>query len=202
MRAILKLIAIAGVVAVIGLGQRPELLAGGGLGLVAAAVLIRRWDRKVIATAPRETVVVAALEPPLDLVEDLEGMTVPARMSEQDAYELHQRYAPNFDQQAAVQRHIERFGDERYTPEQSLGGFDPERYMQARSYADAFDQQLAQARRTMKYEVPQPRTVVARVPRLARGSEQHMPRPQGLDSEPDGWDPHKPASVTGMRRVK
>jgi hypothetical protein len=186
MRTIGKLIAVAAVVAILGLGQRIELLAGGALALVLVAVVIRSSDRKRVL---RSTIEVAALEAPIDLAEDLEGMTVPAKMSAEDAQALHDRYAPSFDQQLAITRHVDRYGDETYDPADSVTHYDPAAYAQARSYADAFDQQLARGRRTMLYDAPKP-------PKLARGSAQR------LESAPSGWDPHKPASVTGMRRVK
>jgi hypothetical protein len=190
MRTIGKLLAVAAVVAILGLGQRIELLAGGALGLLIVAVLIARSDRSQRDRRRRPTIEVAPLDVPRELAEDLEGMTVPAKMSAQDALELHQRYAPSFDQQLAVNRHIDQYGDETYDAADSATHYDPEAYAQARAYADLFDQQLSRGRRTMLYQAVKP-------PRLARGSE-----PQILESTPSGWDPHKPASVTGMRRVK
>jgi hypothetical protein len=196
MRAIGKLIAVVVVVAILGLGQRIELLAGGAMLLIATAIVIRRSDRKAaLAARSRPTAEVIPLEAPLGMHEDLEGMTVPAPMSAEAAIDLHHRYAPSFDQQLALNRHLEEFGDEQYDPADSATHYDPQAYAEARAYADAFEAQLARGRRTLRYDAPSPPRE-----RFPRGSEQHMPR--RLEPSPSGWDPHKPASVTGMRRVK
>ena len=194
MRVIGKLFGVAVVIAILGLGQRIELLAGGALLLVAVAIVIARSDRKPAPSA-RMTAEVVPLEPPRELAEDLEGMTVPAQMTAEAAAELHQRYAPAFDQQLAINRHLERYGDEQYDPADSATHYDPGAYAEARAYADAFEHQLARGRRTMQYSAPKPPRE-----RFPRGSEPVLTR--RLEASPSGWDPHKPASVTGMRRVK
>ena len=197
MRAICELLAVAGVVAILGLGERPELLGGGVLLLVVIAVVLRRADQvRIEVNKTATTLEVRTLVAPLDLEQDLEGKTVPAPITPEAAYEMHQRYAPAFDQQLALAKHLERHGDERYAPAPNEPSFDPERYARGRTYADAFDRQL-ERRRTRRYEVVQPR--------LARGSvpEPGMnPYAEQLAPEPAGWDPHRPPSVTAMRRLK
>lgn len=211
MRAIVKLIAVIAVVGVFSLDRRVEFAASGAVLLVIVAFVIRRIDRTdriAAAPAPRVTLEVVPLQAPRDLDDDIEGMTVPARMSDAAAYELHERYAPTFDQQLALNRHLERHGDEHHAPDADQRAFDQHRYEQAQQYARAFDEQLAARARAPRVPAMRAQTqayaAVTPPRRIARGSYTPGSYDQEarLAAEPTGWDPHHPPSVTGMRRVK
>ncbi len=154
MRALLKLLAAM-------FHRRPRTLA-----LPEPTVIEREPDQAAA------TLHVIPLPPPVVIADDVEGLTVRAPLSHEEAYEMHARYAPAFDQQAAVNRYVERHGDEIAAspdevavPQHDPPSFDQHRYANALQYADAFEQQLAaQRRRTQAYELAQPRG------RIARGS--------------------------------
>ncbi|MEO8700151.1 MAG: hypothetical protein ABI867_08910 [Kofleriaceae bacterium] len=209
MRAIVKLVAVVAVVAMFSLDRRVEFALSGAALLVIVAVLIRRIDRSDAAfdepIQARVTLEVVPLQAPRDLHDDVEGMTVPARITDHAAYELHQRYAPAFDRQLAVNRHIDRHGDDGRLLESQHPDFDQHRYEQAQQYARAFDEQLAARARQPRMPTMRAQTqayaAVTPPRRIARGSYSQFERDE-LAAKPAGWDPHHPPSVTGMRRVK
>jgi hypothetical protein len=145
MRALVKLLGVVAVVAVFSLDRRIELALCGAALLVVVAAVIRWMDRaEVIAVpAPRVTLEVVPLQPPRragwPAADDLEGTTVPARLSERTARALHEHYAPDFDRQLAVHRHIDRHGDGEPAADPARPAFDQHRYEQAQQYARAFD---------------------------------------------------------------
>jgi hypothetical protein len=148
MRAIVKLMGVSAVIAICAVDSRVEFAIAGAVLLAIVAYGIYRLDRKpAVAAAPF----------------DHEGRTVRAPLTAKEAAELHARYALTFDQQAAILRHQERHGIERYEP---MAGdhpdFDQSRYQRAQSYARAFDAQLAARRMTRSYEVPTPNYAIAR----------------------------------------
>lgn len=144
---------------------------------------------------PGKTVHVIPLPSPVD-PGDIEGKTVRAPMSHEEAHEMHARYAPSFDQQLALNRHIEEHGDAvpEAVPEHDPPGFDQHRYATALQYADAFEAQLTQQRRTQAYQVAQPR-------RIARGSytPQHYAG-QRSDQPASQWD--EPKTQLGVHPLK
>ncbi len=171
LRAILKLVAVGGVVTLCGMASSDELYAASGGALLALPFAVVLIDRKKAVRAASEPVDLARAHTTLDVMplpapespEDIEGLTVRAPMSNQEAYEMHARYAPNFDQQAAIARY-EAQRDEVLSQEAASdpASFDQGRYAAALQYAEAFDAQLRN-RRTAAYEVAPPR-------RMARGS--------------------------------
>jgi len=178
MRVILNLLAVGAVAAalvVAGLAETMELYAIAGTLAVALPIALwainrrprrRNANREAIArpTKAATTLDVIPLPTPYAAVDDdIEGKTVRAPMSQEEAHQMHARYAPAFDQQLAVSRYVAKHGDHEATPEHDPPSFDQRRYANALQYADAFEQQLAAHRRTQAYEVARPR-------RIARGS--------------------------------
>jgi hypothetical protein len=222
MRAILKLIAVCWVIAVFGIADSIEappeaLYAAGGVLLLLLPFVIQRIDRRAIATPPsprgepafaRESITldVIPLPQPNAIEDDLEGKTVRAPMSHEEAYEMHARYAPYFDQQAALARYQAEHGEAdveaTVAPEQAPASqpmFDQHRYAQALQYADAFEEQLTARRRTAAYEVAPPH-------RVARGS--YTPRQyraaHGVrsDQRPSNSSDWESKTLIGVRPVK
>jgi hypothetical protein len=181
MRAVLKLIAAGAVIAVCGVAQSIELYAVGGGMLLLLPFAIIATERKpakpeaitaattldVIPLPTPQPPVIARPQPmPAREDDDIEGKTVRAPMSLDEAYEMHARYAPAFDQQVAISRYQAKYGDDHepvLEPHHQPPSFDQGRYARALQYADAFDEQLTARRRTSAYEVAPPR-------RIARGS--------------------------------
>lgn len=210
MRTLLRLLAVAVMIVAVELaGRDVVLIAAVGVGWIALALLlwwieVRRSPRSV-----HPTMQVPALAPPNRLgweLDDSEGRTVRSPMSPDAALAIHQTYAPDFDRQRVLERHLRQHGDDAPTGASESAApnssFDPQRYSEARAFADAFDAQLAHAaRRTKAYEAVRPPQ------RMARGSERELAKPQSppvhhsLESEPAGWVVKSP-SVTGMRRIK
>jgi hypothetical protein len=116
---------------------------------------------------------------------------------------MHSRYAPAFDQQAAIARYEARRGEPDAVPEHNGfvedENFDQGRYAQALQYADAFEAQLSAQRRTAAYSVAQPR-------RMARGSytpQQYRTadtRSDRASSQPGEWD--EPKTLIGVKPAK
>lgn len=162
LRAILKLALVGGVVTLGGLASSLELYVVSGGALLALPFAVALVDRKQAQQVElaRPTLEVLPLPAP-ESPDDLEGLTVRAPMSSEEAYEMHARYAPNFDQQIAIARYDAKPAP--LPPEPDPETFDQGRYAAALQYAEAFDAQLTQQRRTAAYEVAPPR-------RMARGS--------------------------------
>ncbi len=211
LRAILKLVAVGAVIAVFGVADSTELYAIGGVALLLLPFAIHRIDRRPRRTVPQSraqiTLDVIPLPAPLPTDqedEDIEGLTVRAPMSHQEAYEMHARYAPAFDQAAAIARYeayqpgeLEAVPEEVHDP---VPMFDQRRYATALQYADAFEEQLTRTRRTAAYQVAQP-------PRMARGSytpQQYRrgeTRSNQLAMSPD-WDEKTLVGVHPLKRGK
>jgi hypothetical protein len=123
--------------------------------------------------------------------DDIEGKTMRAPMSNEEAYEMHARYAPAFDQQAAIARYRAQYGEDQHEPaapqHDPALAFDQRTYAAALEYANAFESQLMRTRRTAAYEVAAPR-------RIARGSftpHQYQAvdrRSDQLAISPSDWD--------------
>lgn len=166
LRAILKLALVGGVATLGGMASSLDLYAASGGALLALPFAVTLVDRKKVRPdAPpvelaRTTLEVLPLPAP-ESPDDLEGLTVRAPMSSEEAYEMHARYAPNFDQQVAIARYDAKQAP--LPPEPDPEAFDQGRYAAALQYAEAFDAQLTRQRRTAAYEVAPPR-------RMARGS--------------------------------
>jgi hypothetical protein len=215
MRAILKLIAVGAVIAVFGVADSIDLYAiGGGLLLLLPFAIYRIDPRAHVTSLPAEaafataatTLDVIPLPRPLAAIEDdIEGKTVRAPMSHEEAYEMHARYSPYFDQQLALARYQAEHGDADVEademPEQepeSQPMFDQHRYAQALKYADAFEEQLTARRRTAAYEVAPPR-------RVARGSytpQQYRARNIRSDQRPSNSNDWESKTLVGVRPVK
>jgi hypothetical protein len=130
--------------------------------------------------------------------DDVEGRTVPAQMTSEEAYEMHARYAPAFDQQLAVARYVERHGDVDVSAgESDAPDFDQQRYVNALQYAEAFEHQLAMQRRTQVY------AAIAGPRRIARGSytpQQYQAQTKRSDhADPSQWDNK---TLVGVKPVK
>jgi hypothetical protein len=130
--------------------------------------------------------------------DDIEGRTVPAQMSSEEAYEMHARYAPAFDQQLAVARYVERHGDvDAPAGENDTPDFDQQRYLTALQYAEAFEHQLATQRRTQVY------AAIAGPRRIARGSytpQQYQAQTKRSDhSDPSQWENK---TIVGVKPLK
>jgi hypothetical protein len=210
MRAIIKLIAVGAVVAMFALDgyvdiEPASLAIGGATLLVVVAFAISRLDRR--APKPRVTLRVLPIAQVTD--DDIEGKTVRAPTAAELAYQMHQRYAPAFDQQAALARHLERYGDERYAPEHDHhADFDPHAYQQAQAaaasfdvepvtetdeYARMFDEQLLMPqRKTRAYEMPPMR--------FARGSRTGSLQYAAPDDEPSQPSQRQPQEGPAMVR--
>jgi hypothetical protein len=211
MRAILKLILVAGVATLFGFADSIELYAAGGAALLLLPFAIWRIDRraKPIQAKPVEpfadkaavTMNVMPLPRPLPVDDDIEGKTVRAPTAHEQAYEMHARYATAFDQQAAIGRYEARRGEpgEHAVPEQDPPSFDQRRYADALQYAEAFEAQLSKQRRTAAYQVAQPR-------RVARGSytpQQYRNADARSDQQApsrEDWD--DPKTLIGVKPAK
>lgn len=219
MRAILKLVAVGAVIGMFGIADSIELYAIGGGLLLLMPFVVQRLDRRVAApVAPAKppphrhdvTMNVAPLPMPRPQPmegrpddDDVEGKTVRAPMSHEEAYQMHARYAPSFDQQAAIARYEAKHGEvvwEDAVPEQDPPAFDQGRYAMALQYADAFEEQLTSRRRTAAYEVASPR-------RIARGS--YTPQQYRAASPPSRSDQPRATTqdwetrtLVGVRPVK
>jgi hypothetical protein len=196
MRAILKLILVGGVAVLFGYADSVELYAAGGGALLLLPFAIWRIDRRPRAVAlpianASATMTVMPLPRPAAVDDDIEGKTVRAPMSHQDAYDMHARYAPSFDQQVAIARYEAH--QTKQVPEQDPPSFDQGRYAQALQYAEAFEAQLSVQRRTAAYSVAQPR-------RIARGS--YTPQQyRAADTRSDQqWD--EPKTLIGVKPIK
>jgi hypothetical protein len=203
MRAILKLVLVAGVVGLCAYADSIELYIAGGASLLVLPFLIARVDRRreeVIELVKSDrTMNVMPLPQPMPIDDDIEGKTVRAPMSMEQAHEMHARYAPSFDQQAAIARYEARHGSERPSaiPQHDPPSFDQGRYAQALEYANAFDAQLTNARRTAAYAVAVPR-------RMARGSytpQQYRDEDKRSDQRGSSqWD--EPKTLIGVKPAK
>lgn len=210
LRAILKLIAVGAVVAVFCLADSIELYAIGGGALLLLPFVIHRIDQGARKAAvmteshAHVTLDVIPLPAPHQTDDDIEGHTVRAPMSHEEAYEMHARYAPSFDQQAAIARYQahqrEDAVPEVVSEEDPLPMFDQRRYAAALQYADAFEEQLTHARRTSAYQVAKPRRVArgSYTPQQYRAvdtrSDQLAMSPSDWDEKTlVGWTPNKPA---------
>jgi len=192
LRAILKLVAVSAVIVVCGSADSIELSAIGGGALVLLPFVVTRIDRIAQVDRPAQVLLVKAATT-LDVIplprpvvardhdDDVEGVTTRAPVSHEEAYEMHQRYAPGFDQQAAIARYCASHADQESTAHQAHV-FDQHRYAAALQYAQAFESQLAKSRRTSAYQVAPPR-------RMARGSVTPQ-RYRALDTRSDqrAWD--------------
>ena len=222
LRAILKLVAVGAVITLCSVASSIELYAASGAVLLLpfAVVLIgpRRQAQKTEATArktldviplPTPQFVLGATPMPMESTampmtvirddDDIEGKTVRAPMTSEQAYEMHARYAPSFDRQVAIARYEARQPAPAAAPEQQPPAFDQQRYAAALQYAQAFESQLMKARRTAAYEVA-PR-------RMARGSYTPLQsaRSDQLDSlamSPSDWDEKTLLGVQPTKRGK
>lgn len=179
LRALVKLTLVGGVVTLGGLASSVELFAASGAALLVLPFAVTLVDRKRAVRAEPQPVELAAPESP----DDLEGLTVRAPMSSEEAYEMHARYAPTFDQQVAIARYEAKQTPLPRDPDPET--FDQERYAAALQYAMAFDAQLRQ-RRTAAYEVAPPR-------RMARGSvtpQQYRVIDKSFATSPTDWEDH------------
>lgn len=195
LRAILKLVAVGGVVALCGTADSTELYAAGGGALLAMPFAVALIDRR---TEPPKRVTVDVV--PLPAPDDVEGVTVRAPMTSEEAYEMHARYATNFDQQAAIARYEAQHGLE-FDPAPSAGEFDQGAYATALQYADAFEAQLNRQRRTSAYQIAPPR-------RTARGSVAPQTyravdiRPRPVATTPSDWEERTLVGVHPLKRFK
>lgn len=206
LRAILKLIAVGAVIAVCGTADSPELYAAGGGALLVLPFAIHLLDRgraRVATGAPRQrtTLDVIPLPAPPTSADDPEGVTVRAPMSHEEAYEMHARYAPSFDQQLAIARYEAQHGGHQVVASAEhhpSPAFDQGRYAAALQYADAFEAQLSRTRRTAAYEVAAPR-------RMARGSvtpRTYRAVDMRSDQRPSDWDDKTLVGVPPHKRFK
>ncbi len=224
LRAILKLVAVGAVIAVFGVADSIELYAIGGGALLLLPFVIHRIDRPRCDRRARQAVAIdepkSRAHTTLDVIplprpqateDDIEGLTVRAPMSHEQAYEMHARYAPSFDQQSAIARYeAQRLEAPAYgadaipeaVPEHDPPPmFDQGRYATALQYADAFEEQLTRTRRTAAYQVAQPR-------RIARGSytpQQYRAvdtRSDQLAMSPSDWDEKTLIGVHPMKPTK
>ena len=224
LRAILKLVAVGAVITLCSVASSIELYAASGgavLLLPFAVVLIgpRRKPQKTEAAARKTLDVIPLPSPqfvhgatpmpmestamPMTVIhdDDIEGKTVRAPMTSEQAYAMHARYAPSFDQQVAIARYEARQPEPTAIPQQDPPAFDQQRYAAALQYAQAFESQLMKARRTAAYEVA-PR-------RIARGSytplQYRAVRSDQLDSlamSPSDWDEKTLLGVRPTKRGK
>jgi hypothetical protein len=198
LRAILKLVAVGGVVALCGTADSTELYAAGGGALLAMPFAVVLIDRKKQEAPKRVTVDVIPL--PAPAMDDIEGATVRAPMTSEEAYEMHARYATNFDQQAAIARYEAQHGLEFDQPSPA-SEFDQGAYATALQYADAFEAQLNRQRRTSAYQISPPR-------RTARGSVAPQTyrtvdiRPRPVATSRSDWEDKTLVGIHPLKRVK
>lgn len=196
LRALLKLALVGGVVTLGGIATSPDLYAASGGALLVLPFAVARVDRKRAESQPAHTLEMMPLPTPRESPDDPEGLTVRAPMSSEEAYEMHARYAPSFDQQVA----IARYDAQRREPlpqDPDPVSFDQGRYAAALQYVDAFDAQLTRQRRTAAYEVAPPR-------RMARGSvtpQQYRAgdKAASFATSPTDWEDH---TIVGVPPVK
>ncbi len=201
-----KLVLVGGVVTLCGTASSVERYAASGGALLALPFAVVWLDRKKPVRASSELVELANAHTTLDVLplpapespDDIEGLTVRAPRSNQEAYEMHARYAPTFDQQAAIARYEAQYDEVPQDPASDPASFDQGRYAAALQYAEAFDAQLTRGRRTAAYEVAPPR-------RMARGSvtpQTYRVLDKSLATSPTDWEDNTIVGVPPAKRVK